>query len=46
MYRLINNQTRKNIISFELIYEPSVNLHMHWPDPLLLKHKAQNNLVL
>ena len=46
MYRLNNNQTGKNIISFELIYEPSINIHMHWLNPLLLKHKAQNDLVL
>lgn len=40
MYKTNTWLTRKNNISFELIHEPGIHLHIHWLNPLLSKLKS------
>lgn len=41
MYIVNGMRLRKNDIALELIYEPGMNMHIHWLNPLLFKRKSK-----
>ncbi|MDP4180840.1 MAG: hypothetical protein Q8942_07085 [Bacillota bacterium] len=40
MYKIKNWSARKNFKAFGLVYEPGINLYIHWLNPLFVKHKS------
>lgn len=41
MYRTNCLVLRKNDIAFKLKHEPSIDMNIHWLNPLLLKRKSK-----
>ncbi len=41
MYKTNCLELRKNYIAHEFKYEPSINMNIHWLNPLMLKRKSK-----